>query len=406
LLIPLLVAAQFHGTFVVSDHTELRARDARGDPNGPYFDVMTTPRGALTYGSRRADYRLSYSPMLTMPDIFRQLSPEVLHNASAGADYRVSRFFRLQFAEDGSYGDRNFSYLATPAATDPATSAGTTPPAPATPSQLLPSLQTLHFGSSNSSVRWQAQPSRHWNFGSGLAYSISGGLDADSRVSIPIQKGPRGEVFVNHALDRRDFVGVDVSAHRTEFTATRCSLTDATLDCRPDLRFLEEHVYWSRVLERSTNITFGAGVSHVSSRQKTEESFRLVHYPNVFVSGTHSLHWRGRWVLGADASLAPVIDFRTGLADPRAQLNASALWNRARRTTIRVSGGVVQSLPPGEARTVTLVSNNTELGYKLDRRWTMSGGVRLTWQKEPNFDSVLAGQLFVGLSFEEPPLRF
>ena len=190
-------AADLVSTLTVVDRNEVRARAVQGQATG--YDAATTPGARLDLTGQRVSYSLSYFPSFALQDIELSVQPQVFQTGSARMSWIATRDLRISLSEDGTYGRQNYSALS------PTPTAGAAAPAPATPPtiQLLPASLTVLTGSSRSAASVQYRAARPLTLTLSPSYFVGGGLDAPSRLAIPLQTSPRLRLDAAYALDRR-----------------------------------------------------------------------------------------------------------------------------------------------------------------------------------------------------------
>jgi hypothetical protein len=292
-----VVVADYAGTLVLSDRSDVRARvtqqtgaqagvvavgTAGGSTTTPVVvpnggptvgvDVETKPYAALQLTDRRWNFRLEYGPSLTLPDLELGVSPQFYQTGVAGIEWH-SREVKLSLNETGSYGDLNSGYLFQPnqnstapgAATPPPNQAGGTPPS----NQLAPSAsQSLTYVSSNTVLRADVRTGTRSSFYTSAAYLVSGGINTPL---LPETYGPRFEAGLTFGVGRRNQLVTLASAQASFFTTQQCidpnSGQPENATCNPEVGVAQLTEGLRHQLGLHTTIELDGGASVVRSRQ-------------------------------------------------------------------------------------------------------------------------------------------
>lgn len=403
----ILLVAQTQATLVLADRTELRARDTSAETGPPHLDAVTTPSLRLRWAERGRDLLVTYNPTLTAADLGVSLSPELLHAASVDAGIRLSRRARISVNEALTYGDRNFSYLVAPPAPAPGDTTPAPTPIPTPPPQLVASSRTLRFGSTRTALSVQVVPARRWSFTSSVSYLLSGGLDAESRETVPVQRGPRADVSAGYQITRRDGVGAALSATSLSSTGTRCTIgTDTGATCRPEVQIAEGSLSYRHALSRQTSFTMTGGASLTRTRIRSEVDADETVFGTGGTALTHAFAAFGeRMALGADLRLTVVVDSRTSLADQRAIGTTTLAWTHGRFTT-RLGATATRSVDLDGPTAATALGGTAEVTYRASRFFGVLSGVNLAWQDQRGLGSLFSRVAYVAVTAETAPWRF
>ena len=396
-------------TLSLGDHTE--ARYVATKPSHAEGD--TRPSAALGMAFRRGSLVLSYGPsFLYQPKIGdRPSSLTINHGASLGGSY-VWRHTTLSLTESVSYGQHNpaaellagnRALTPTVAPYPPTTPPDVTPaPAPggslpdngamgttgtgnAALARALPRVVRLVSFSTGVSVSHRPSAATSVAFNAG--YSVSGGLDADSRKYYPTTRGPVFSGSVSRRLDLFDTVSTTGSAqYSIGYQSTRTWIFSASE------RF--EHLF-----DRQTTGRVGAGVS-TTRTSRTDGLIGYGIYPTFDAGIAHTvlLH-AGNLGLSTGASSGPVLDPVKGQVDPRVSANASVGWSY-RRLSLSTSASTTLSLVGGNGSgAFNNVSGATTTAYLIGGGMSVDGGVRYAWQSYGGQATVpFTWAAFVGLS--------
>jgi hypothetical protein len=292
-----VVVADYAGTLVLSDRTDVRARVTQqtggqagvaalgtaGSTTGPPVvvqnggptvgvDVANKPYAALQMTDRRWNFRLEYGPSLTLPDLELGVSPQFYQTGVDGIEWH-SREVRLSLNETGSYGLLNSGYLFQPnqnstapgAAMPPPNQLGATPPA----NQLAPSAaQSITYVTTDTILRADVLTGTRSSFYTSAAYLVSGGINTPL---LPETYGPRFEAGLNVGVGRRDQFVTQASAQASYFTSQQCIDSNTgqpeNATCNPEVGIAQLTQGVRHQLERRTTFELDGGASVVRSRQ-------------------------------------------------------------------------------------------------------------------------------------------
>ena len=394
-----LLLAQQAVTLTAGDRMELRARKTFGAPMG--FDAVTAPSLGLRVTSRRWDGGVSYAPLLVLRDLEQGTTPEVLHAGTIVTAWRA-RSARVALSETGMYGDQNGTYLVSP----PLSSDGRPQPL-----QLLGPPRTIHFASSVTTLTTELRFSRRWSMTASIVYGLSGGLTADARTVIPLQRGPRADVSVSYTPTQLDTFTTHASVSKADFTAGPCPggavvPNTAAGTCSPQIEIGTVSEAWRRSLSRTSEITFGAGASVVRTRLHPRDRYALLKYPTFEVTYQQATGAEGqRSTARVSAEVAPVVDARLGAADYRAQGGVAMTIPRG-RVTVRPQVAVARSLDSSALPPVTLLRGEVEVEYAPTRYLSVGAGLRYGWQKQAPLGALSTVIGLVQVTLRAPTYRF
>ena len=173
---------------------------------------------------------LDYEPRLTIVDIFGSGSSPVLwlHSGGARLSWRHPRY-TLQLTQAGTWGEPEFTQLATVASSQaapvqtttiqgtgnqppPQVAGGTTASAP----NLLPNAQTIHIASEETAVDLNVLLARRWHSDTRASYGFSGGADDLARMFWPRQRRAELDSSVGFNWSRRDQLSTVLTGARVE----------------------------------------------------------------------------------------------------------------------------------------------------------------------------------------------
>jgi hypothetical protein len=440
MLAALALAADLRTTLHLGDRTDVRWRfyDCGGPCVG--LDLTTTPAARLDVASRRTTLSVSYAPMFTWREPLRTAPDGDLYGvrftgpnrnveqlqAGSLTLFHATRRLALGLFQDASFGDMNYTYL-TPTSQTP----GFVPP---TPHPLLPpgQTQTLLYGATRSAASFGWTTSEHTRTSAFAQYSASGGLDARSKLIVPLVSAARGELAFDARVAKRWWLetrggpGASNSTPRpcnpetggpqlpadqlppgTQFPYPTCAPVVVTGELR-------EVVRWQASRKVTASLSGGVVVTAVKLKPKLtpdtprpEEDYRVRPNPDVRLDVSWALAATGlqaRSIVELRARLSPVIDFRFALPDPRAEIGAA--WTRTRgRWESRAELVYVQSIPGVSSVDSTYVGLSAEAFRAIDKRFDVGLGARGAWQWDPTFGFFFTNGFFATFRWRETPIR-
>jgi hypothetical protein len=388
-----------------------------------HYEASTRPYVGTRIDWRHLTLTLRYGPSFTvLPLESKDRQLLIFHNAYLAADYRWQRTL-LEVSQSSSFGAQNFLALAltdprlntitptntptpTPGATPPtgtgtgaATGTTPTPGAGATPGntaapagQLHASNaanQTIHYGTSTTTVALQNTPSATTTLRGELSYLISGATRAQDATLYPLVRGPRALGSAQYALSHKDAVTTTVSVQYVSASGVGTSawLTNATES-------------WAHKWDHNTSSQFGVGIS--GSRSPAANGFIAYSiFPTFLASITNGSELaRGRFQASFSASSAPAIDLVSAAVDPRVSLLALVGWHRD-AFSATISGDSTFSLAAqSELGALSVVGAGAGVSYQLGKAASVDTGARIAYQKfQGQVILPFSQTVFVGLNF-------
>ncbi len=395
LLGAVIATAALRGTLTFGDRTESRFRN---DPiSGVVTDFETTPSANLLLADRRVDFTATYGPRLTLLSINATPTPQVFQRLALGLAWHDRRT-RVAVSEDVSYGSQSYVSLIVSPTT------GTTP---GINLQRFTTAQTFRYVSERGTVTLAHQLSRRWRLTSLFDYSVSGGVNADAQTAIPLQKGPRGEVTVDHRLSTRDSVGVIL---RASYLVT----LPGGITVRTENTMIDLLASYRRLLARDLEGTLSAGLSELAAKIDVAP---VKYTPYVLVETTLRKTFASQHLdLRLSGRLSPFVDRLTGLVDYQLQASTSLAytpWSLRKGYSVRGQFGLAQSVPGDKINSVTLLLAELVFSARTSTHVQFDMGGRFGSQNIRNVPAGgLAGTsapswaLFLGVTFTSLPQRF
>ena len=390
----LVLVAAYAGTVELSERTEVRARVVQGFPVA--YDAVTTPTARALLSDRRWSYTASYSPTLSLQDLQASVTPLVLNVGTLAAAWR-ERTARLTLREDASYGSQNTAVVTLLAAAEGRPQA----------LQALPKPANITTAQSRTTLATEVRPSRRWRLNTTVGYNVSGGADASSRTVLPQQRGPFADATTAYALSKTEALTSWLSLVQNQFSSGPCVIPRATATvCAARNEAALITAGWRHVVSRSTETSISAGASAVRTRLVETEGAVTHVYPAATASLTYRAGLgRHKATLRLEAQLAPVVDFRTGVTDNRAQSTASFVW-REGDVTVSHSVGASRSFGTELSPPATFLTVGSEATYAIGRHAAVGAGALYSWQTSQNADAFSSAIVFVALTVRSAALRF
>jgi hypothetical protein len=443
MIVTTALAAQYAGTFDVSDTTRIAARNTQPAPivttSGGTVgedvlaaDLSTTATARLALTDRFWEYALAYSPTVTAPDVEIGLSPLVLNTGTALVGWH-GQFVRVLVSEAVSYGLLNSAFLyAAPTAQGtqmPAageagtggtgTTGGTAPPAGQTTTGATGTVQTgrqgaatFTYGSSNTAASLAVVTGRHTILTLTASYLASGGLNAAAKANeFPEQYGPLATIAFGDAVSRTDTLTTIVSGG--ESTTSGLCPPPPGQPVPPILPFcVVETPYFSAQEGLRHRIsgaaTIGLNLGASAAVARTPYVHQAVVDPIIVASYTEALSTRGTSAFSVSAGFVPTVDIRTGLPSNRAQATLSVSEPLASRTTLMVTAAALQSvpIPVADAYPITSLTGTAEIRIAADRQVDLGIGIQSLWQNQPPYGNLLSNIGYVSVIARLPTARF
>jgi hypothetical protein len=399
-----LADTEYAGTADLSNRIEVRGRDTAGVLG---VDLVDVPSARIDVTNRRWEYLFGYTANALLPDLELGVSPQLLQSADLGVAWRGRRV-RIGVTEYATYGEQNSTYLlgGGPTAAGPAPTV--TPVGGGT--QLLAPPVTLLSGSSRTVLASQFGLSHRWSGTASIEYDILGGLDAPSRVYLPLVQGPRADATATYSLTEIDTLQTRASALASTAASAPCSPValdvPARSNCDPSAQDVIVTETWQHRLSRTWTSALAAGASYVRLRLRDPQ-------PNgqyVFPVGSASLERatgpvESRNVIRLEAVVTPVLDVRTGLLDERGQASFD-VSQRFGMTTVLGHVAAARSIESPLMQPATLFTTMLELDEELSKIVSLGGGVRYAWQEQGNLGTFSGGFVFAFVTVRAPELRF
>ncbi|HTQ46646.1 MAG TPA: hypothetical protein VMI75_28025 [Polyangiaceae bacterium] len=399
-----LADTAYAGTATLSDRFEVRGRDTAGVLG---VDLADVPTAKVVVTNRRWAYQLDYSALAMLPDVELGISPQLLQSADLGVSWR-NRRVRIGVTEYATYGQENSTYLLGGPATTVVQPLTPTPVGGGT--QLLAQPATLLYGSSRTVLASELVLSRRWSGTASIEYSMQGGLDAPSRLYLPLVSGPRADATATYALTQIDALETRASALESTATSSPCSPVVINVptgaSCDPSAQEVLVTETWRHRLSRTWTSALGAGASFLRGRLRDTQPYEQFVYPVGSASverATGPLEKRN--VIRLQALVTPVLDVRIGVLDERG-LATFDISQRFGNTM--VSGGVAaaHSIESPLVQPATTFQTTLETDVRLSPIVSVGGGIRYAWQEQAGLGAFSGGFVFAGVTVSAPEIRF
>jgi hypothetical protein len=402
MVVTAVLCAQYAGTFDVADTTRFSLRASQPPPGAVAHvdgkavpgeivlaaDASTSLAARLRLRTRQWDYSLGVTGSASATDMEVQVQPLFVAGANAAEGWH-DRTVRLALTESGTYGliSGAVPYQQTAAGstmmpTQPGMTGQPTMPGqgtmqgqPATQgtTALFAQQTNLTVGSfdAGGSLSWRA--SRRTTMALSGGYSLSGGLDPQSRLVLPEGFRPHGGLSASTILSRHDAMSLSLSASDT-VTRGLCTLfaPNVSGECREEIPSAGVSASVRHSISTTGAVSVSGGASATVAATPGLNELVIVPTGSVAVSNT-----LGRRTYALTATFSPTVDIRTGLPSNRAMLTASISDRTAPRTVVNTAFSVTQSLPfPTEDPfPLTSFSGTVEAKFAVDRRAILGVGL-------------------------------
>ena len=382
-LAALVALAALRGSLEASSRLQVRVRNGLALA-GPALDAEVNPALKLDLRARRWGVTADYSPRFNRNLFGADVQPSIFHQGSLSARFRDRRA-SLSIQEEAGHGSSSFTVLAS----DPGAAAG-----PLFNLGARSRTDTFAYAWSRTGLLGRLAVARRWGLTLALDYSLSGGTDARSRVTMPSQTKLHSGIGAEYALSRRDQLTSTVDAFKSDFYVG----SEDTL--------LQGSVAWRRTWGRNTASTVTGGAGFSTSRNSVTGERRAEVHPVGAVAVAYTP--RGSSLdLGLSVRLSPVIDRLSGRVDGRLDGVAYLTWKPTRALAIEGQVGAARSILWDNPDAVALVYQGLTLSFQANDLFKIEGGARGAWTLLRTDDApALQWVTFVGMTFTAPTLRF
>jgi hypothetical protein len=403
MVVTAVLVAQYAGTFDVADTTRFSLRASQPPPfavahvdgkavNGEIVlaaDASTALLSRLRLRLRQWDYSLGVTGSVSANDLEEQVVPLFLGGANATEAWH-DRMVRVGFTESGSLGlvSAAVPYQQTAAASTMMPQPGMTgqPTMTGQPGAMQGQTSTpgttalfgqpgnLTVGSYDlgGSVLWRASTRTSLAVQGG--FSGNGGLDPASRMTLPEGYGPHASLSALTVFSRLDSTSLSLS-YSDNITVGYCTLFASNTsdgECREEVPDGQLTASYRRKISATGAVSVSAGVAATVAATSTLNELVIVPTASVALAETV-----GHTAYALTTSLAPTVDFRTGLPSNRVMVTASLIDRVAPRTALNAAASVIQSLPfpTQDPFPLTLLTATVEAKFTVDRRTIVGFGL-------------------------------
>jgi hypothetical protein len=418
-MIPLavVVLADYAGTVELSNRTEVRGRhvtqslpaaSTAGQPPDPSMDLADSVLARISLKNHEWDHSLGYSAIGSFPDTELGVHPQLFQNGDIGTTWHT-RQVQLTVAEYAGYGEQNSAYLLT--VPTPAQAVPIVPPA-GVPGAAPPLAQptTIRLGNSRSVLGSRLVFSRRWFATTLVEYQMQGGVDAESRATLPFLYGPRGEASATYALSRVDDLETRASWQHSQTSEVPCNVALEGYvpgsTCAPTSDIVRGTETWQHRLSRSSSASLGGGGAYLKVHVNPDTPTFVRIYPAVVASFRHEHVVEDvRTTFRIDAQIAPSLDVRSGIADERA-IGATSLALPFRDYALTGSLTVSRTISSQLIQPLTMLQGGLEVDYHLDRHVSVGTGARFAWQEQGSLGSFATFAAYAALTLRAPQVHF
>ncbi len=375
-LMPLLLVAQTHSQWEASLRTEVRARTATPQDNGPAAAGDAELRPHLSGSVFNGPWTLSasYSPT------FRTREPYVTqragrplgdhsHVAQVEGVWAKEGSARLSVGEFFNYGTLDLSTLNREAAGVPGQPP---PPLPIQPVRSgLGLIQELTTDTS-AGIDWFL--SQRLTLTTTAGFTYGGGADAASRRNLPLQSAYRAGAKLGWLATKRDVIGFNLTGQYIRFFQVPAY---DVVPFNPGARIVivELAGTYARLLAAETRMDLIVGITGSFGQLPNTTvpgTFRNVSgYGPLLAAGlSHREHFRAQQLdFRLNGQLGPFVDRFAGTVYQRVEGGGSLSWTNVHHVSAGLSAGVARSLPTGLEAALTTVYAEAAAGYQGDPWW-------------------------------------
>jgi opacity protein-like surface antigen len=375
--------------------SELRFRKGQdvetGVGNETGWDVDTTGTAGLAFDWRRTQLALTYMPRLVFTDF---AGPEASRDFTQAANLALTfqgRSYTLVLSQQGEYGRRRFTALER-AETNPTTGMPITNTVPASTSVL--------YAASVTQASLRLLLTRRSELTLTASYTINGGVDAESRRTLPLVVGPRFDSAWAYAVTARDSLGLTLSASWLKSLGSTDTDTANGMD-----NVLAEDVNtgvvtfgqrWDRAWRPELKSSLWVGEALLFERGRSAQVL-----PQAF--GTLTRAFAGSSEHGAlevslGAGTAIDTDRVTGTARPYVRGTLQVAWTAYPLRTY-VLGGALKTIGASETNAATTFNAEAGASYNFIRPLALELGTRVSDQSIDSPTTTSAAAADTGFAF-------
>jgi hypothetical protein len=385
----LTLAAALDGIFTLTDRTDTRLRDPDPITGRAALDVDSFLDARAVVRARKDLYTLAYLPQLSFIDVN---NPEArvttfLNAGLASAEWNWPRTL-LSLTERASYGTQSFVSLqgATAPGTTPATPPGQPPTVPTV--QPVPYAATFPYESSITTLA-SSLHLRPWTLRASIGYQLAGSTNHASETttppatgttpaetaqvqleSLPLQKGPIGEVSADYAATPHDDLVTDLKAIETSFSTG------------PEVLLADLEEQWAHKWSRATDTLLAAGGAAARARSTFTSPYTADADPVAEATLNEKLgHGKNQFKVQLDTRLAPLINPFIGSVDEYIRGTILAAWSH-RHLLVQAFAAAGETVDQGTPTSSRMIQGEVDVSYQVTEALSFDGGARLIKQSQ------------------------
>ncbi len=237
----------------------------------------------------------------------------------------------------------------------------------------MPGNKTISYGAVTFGVGADHVLDRKWSTGVFGSYAQAKELDSYIPVTIPSSRTFLGNIWLLHALGRRDQLVLTETGRRTTTEPTADAIVVTT------------HIAWNHRLSFHAGTSLFASESYINSTDLLGNHSKGV-LPGVGASLTLNSAIRPpgtRITATMTAMFAPVVDLQFGGVNDMASGVIGVNWTR-KRLTFQILGAASRSVGSyGKVNLLSMYGTTEAVIYQLDRarHWAITAGTRQAWQQ-------------------------
>ncbi len=363
LALTLLLGAGVEIPWATNVHSEVRARTPVPNDTSQVAagDLELTPTGAIGLRGNGFGALVGYSPTLRIREPYLAPRAETAHKANLYAEYRRDNrprpFVNAYFA----YGLTDFSQLQRFAGAA----------VPITPVRQFGLVKEMLLDT-NGGLEIILSP--RWSWTNTAGYTWGGGVDEESRKTLPVQRSPRAISRLQWLGSPNDTLAAQLSGRYSWFSSGSRNAT------------LEVLASWAHLFSKQTSLTgqlsltgaYGLGPVPPPAADPLGvylgESRNLL--PGGSVAAAHKFLFPGQSLeISGNLGVAPFSDPFLGTVYGRFETSLGLAWAYGQHWTAGARGGIAQSLA-GASQFTTY--SEAVLGYEGAKWWRVDGSGRFS----------------------------
>lgn len=363
-------------TGLASARSEVRVRSsqaggAQSSSAAPALDIDTTGTVGLSFDWRPTRFSFVYAPRFVVNDV---VGPQAARDFLQGLDLLLalqSRSYTLTLTNHVEYGYRRFTALDA-AQIDPQTQRPIV--------GVTPGPNSVQYAATFVQAALRMSLTRRSDLLLTARYGLNGGVDEESRKTLPLLVGPRLDALWTYGLTRRDTTGIGVSGTWTRSVGAVQTGPGQTGAVNSGALTVGQR--WDRTWRRDlrSSLLVGIGLLYRPSHELQPLPQGFATLTRAFPGGAN----HGALELSLAGGTSIDADPLTGQTRPNVRATGQVAWT-AYPYRAYVLGGALKTLESAGTTTAgnaaTVYMADTGVSYAVLRPLVLELGVRLTDQK-------------------------